>query len=110
MELSLPKDYGNVFSFFFLRTGGLVYMLFCEISQTMLLPLPWSNCSPWLTLFLPLPPHRGKPSPDDDGWAHVEPLLCLPLSCSALVFLCHLCPDPQHRVAKSRCFSVDGGN
>lgn len=29
VELSLPKDYGNVFSFLFLRDGGLVYMLFC---------------------------------------------------------------------------------
>lgn len=29
VELSLPKDYGNVFSFLFLRDGGSVCMLFC---------------------------------------------------------------------------------
>lgn len=28
VELSLPKDYGNVFSFLFLRGGGLVYIGF----------------------------------------------------------------------------------
>lgn len=105
--VSLPKAFG-VFLLFFLRSGvgGLVCMLFCSVSQTMLFPLPWSNCSlcSWASSF----PFRSIVGSTLLMMCGLNFRLRLTFLCSAQAPL----RDPDRKCAsqihRNSCFSTDG--
>lgn len=95
------------FPFVFLEEWGRrvgLHAILLSISNNVVSPSLEQLFPVQLSLFLPLPPHRGKRSPDD-VWAQLQALLYFPLFCSW---------DPDRKctsqIHRNSCFSTDREN